>query len=250
MSNTTLFRFSRICRKYGSFVSHGNINRCYAKKRASKLCLGYKLGVNGNVHHTRMFFSLPGTDGSCTKEYSETKVIGFSMEQLYNVVANVDDYKYFVPWCVSSHTFEKSETHARADLEVGFPPVVSEKYTSVLTLTKPNLVKSECMDGILFNHLTCIWRLSNGPVDVQNSCTLNFYISFEFKSLLHSQLSTMFFDEVVRKMVTAFESRCEKLHGPSSLINTRYDPNKRRVRPTTKRVRKPIEPRKLNPHGS
>lgn len=62
------------------------------------------------------------------------------MDQLFDVVANVDDYKYFVPWCVASRTFEQSETHARADLEVGFPPI-SEKYTSVLTLARPNLVR-------------------------------------------------------------------------------------------------------------
>ena len=62
------------------------------------------------------------------------------MEQFYDVVANVDDYKHFVPWCVASTTFQKSDTYARANLEVGFPPL-SEKYTSLLTLTKPNLVK-------------------------------------------------------------------------------------------------------------
>jgi len=64
----------------------------------------------------------------------------YTMEQLYDVVANVDEYKFFVPWCRSSHVFERSESHARANLEVGFPPV-SEKYTSVLTLAQPNLVK-------------------------------------------------------------------------------------------------------------
>lgn len=62
------------------------------------------------------------------------------MEEFYDVVANVDDYKYFVPWCRESTVFEKSESHARANLVIGFPPVV-EKYTSVLTLAKPNLVK-------------------------------------------------------------------------------------------------------------
>lgn len=75
------------------------------------------------------------------------------MEQLYDVVANVDDYKYFVPWCRFSEVFEKSESHARANLEVGFPPV-SEKYTSVLTLAKPNLVKvilSLCSNSIVYS---------------------------------------------------------------------------------------------------
>lgn len=190
----------------------------------------------------RSFFGISDAlSGGTTKEFSETKIIGYSMEQLYDVVENVDDYKHFVPWCVASNTFLKSETHARANLEVGFPPV-SERYTSVITLARPNLIKSECMDGTLFNHLTCIWKISKGPRDVQNSCTLNFYISFEFKSLLHSHLSTMFFDEVVRKMVSAFENRCQTLYGPSSLISTRYDPDRRRrpVKTRTHGVRKKL----------
>lgn len=64
----------------------------------------------------------------------------YSMEELYDVVANVDDYKNFVPWCRESTVFEKSESHARANLVVGFPPIV-EKYTSVITLARPNLAK-------------------------------------------------------------------------------------------------------------
>lgn len=62
------------------------------------------------------------------------------MDQFYTLVADVDNYKEFVPWCVKSKVFERSSIHARADLEVGFPPV-SEKYTSVLTLAKPNYIK-------------------------------------------------------------------------------------------------------------
>lgn len=63
------------------------------------------------------------------------------MEDIYAVVADVDDYKNFVPWCRNSSTFARKPGHFKAKICVGFPPLLSEKYTSMVTVVPPNLVK-------------------------------------------------------------------------------------------------------------
>lgn len=140
----------------------------------------------------------------------------YTMDQMYEVVSDVENYYQFVPWCKKSLVLKKTDDHLQADLIVGFPPI-NESYTSSVSLVKPHMVKAECTDGRLFHHLLTLWRFSPGLKREQQSCVVDFQITFEFRSAFHSHLSNLFFDQVARQMESAFIKEVGRRYGPATM---------------------------------
>ncbi|XP_062451318.1 coenzyme Q-binding protein COQ10 homolog B, mitochondrial-like [Rhea pennata] len=161
----------------------------------------------------RPFLSLVGTGRT---SYAEQRVLGYSAKQMYDLVANVKDYQLFVPWCSRSKVLSCRSGVMRAELEVGFPPLV-ERYISEIYFSTRQ-IQAVCKDCRLFRHLDTLWRFGPGLPGQQDTCSLDFSISFEFRSVLHSHLASLFLDEVVKQMVSAFEGQAGKLFGPQAAV--------------------------------
>ena len=91
-----------------------------------------------------------------------------------------------------------------------------DSYTSFVTLTPPAQVLTTASGSSLFRSLDCRWKFSEGPLP-SSTTWVSFSVGFEFRSAVHRHLASVFFDDVVRKMVTAFEGRCAELYGAPSL---------------------------------
>lgn len=154
------------------------------------------------------------------RNYSEKKLIGYTREQLFEVVAAIENYRLFVPACRRSDVVIRSRDRIKAKLEIGIPPLL-ESYTSNVRLEKPRLITASCVEGHLFKHLETRWKFNLPPPPLlpEEVCLLDFHVSFEFKTLLYARLASPIFDEMVRLNVSAFLKRAEKLYGPPKKFN-------------------------------
>lgn len=158
---------------------------------------------------SRSFFNL--SFSSSKKKHYERRLLPFSQEQCYDVVADVSRYSEFVPWVQESVITKKvaGSNIIEADLVVGFNLMnFNERYTSIVTLNHPSCVTAVSRQTNLFENLETEWRFA--PSSDQKSCWVTFRIEFEFKSSAYNQASTLFMNEIVAKQVKAFENQCKK----------------------------------------
>uniref|UniRef100_A0A1B0GJF6 Putative coenzyme q-binding protein coq10 n=1 Tax=Lutzomyia longipalpis TaxID=7200 RepID=A0A1B0GJF6_LUTLO len=185
--------FPPLSEKYTSNVTMTKPNYIKAECVDGKL-FSYFLTI---WRFSRVSYPFPGANKR--KVYEKKKLVGYTDEQMFSVVSDVENYQNFLPWCKKSHVYGKRENFLKGDLIIGFPPL-SEKYTS----------NAECVDGKLFSYFLTIWRFSRGLKDISQSCVIDIHVAFEFKSAIYSQFSHIFFDQVVRQMEDAFirEAQC------------------------------------------
>lgn len=159
-----------------------------------------------------------GEEGNMlTKIHEERRVLGYSPEQLFAVVAAVDLYEDFLPWCQRSEILKRHPDGSfDAELEIGFKFLV-ESYVSHVELNKPKYIKTTATDTGLFDHLINIWEFNPGPTP--GSCNLHFLVDFKFHSPLYRQVANAFFKEVASRLVGSFHDRCRLIYGPGVPIH-------------------------------
>lgn len=138
--------------------------------------------------------------------HAEKRDLPYTPEQMFALVADVDKYPEFLPWCISSRITKREGDVFFADLIIGYK-MVREKFTSKVILGPPNSIRVEYLKGPL-KYLSNKWEF----IPRDGGCTIDFYVDFEFRNAFFQSLMGVFFNEVVRRMVSAFEQRAKDLY--------------------------------------
>jgi coenzyme Q-binding protein COQ10 len=140
--------------------------------------------------------------------HAERRVLPYSPEQLYNLVADVERYPEFLPWCLAARIRKREGRTIHADLMIGFR-MVRERFTSKVELDPPHRIDVAYAEGP-FKYLNNHWEFNPAP---DGGCEIDFFVEFEFRNRVLQKLIEVLFHEAVRRMVSAFEGRARALYG-------------------------------------
>jgi coenzyme Q-binding protein COQ10 len=139
--------------------------------------------------------------------HAEKRKLPYTPEQLFDLVADVEKYPEFLPWCISCEITRREKSAVYADLVIGYK-MVREKFGSRVTMKRPGHIHVEYLSGPM-KYLSNHWKFIP---EKDGGCTIDFFVDFEFKNFILQKLMGLFFNEAVRRMVVAFEGRARALY--------------------------------------
>ena len=146
-------------------------------------------------------------------EFRTERRVAYTPEEMFRLVADVERYPEFVPFCerltVRGRKTEGDRETLVADMAIGYR-LVRETFTSKVTIDRKALtIDAGYLDGpfrFMENHWTFL------PLDGGGSI-ISFAIAYEFRSRTLALLMGAVFDRVFRAFAGAFEKRAEQVYG-------------------------------------
>ena len=144
---------------------------------------------------------------------SVKRLIECKKDQLIDLVLDIEKYPEFVPFCLTSHVYEKNKDRNQiliiADLTIGKGPF-KDTYKSDVKFDKENSTINVTNIGGPLNHLENNWKFN----EIKGGTEISFDIDFEIENKFLNVLMSKSFEFGLNKIADAFQRRAEDLYKP------------------------------------
>ncbi|USX23528.1 type II toxin-antitoxin system RatA family toxin [Oxalobacteraceae bacterium OTU3REALA1] len=134
--------------------------------------------------------------------------LGYSAQQMFDLVANIDDYPKFLPWCSGVEIRERRDNVVVASIGINYHGV-KQSFTTSNENTAPTTIKMKLVDGP-FKSLDGVWTFKALRED---ACKIEFDMRYEFSGTLLDKLVGPVFGMIANSMVDSFCKRAETVYG-------------------------------------
>jgi coenzyme Q-binding protein COQ10 len=140
--------------------------------------------------------------------HREQRHLGYTPQQLFDLVADVERYPDFLPWLVAAHIRRRDGDTVWVDMEVG-TTFATKSFASKAVLERPHRIAIGSSDA-LFDRYEQVWTFE--PAE-NGGTMIEFRADFELHAPLLRTVMGRFLDEAAKTMVSAFKHRARQIYG-------------------------------------
>ncbi len=146
------------------------------------------------------------------KRVQKSVLLWHSAQAMYDLVAGVEDYPKFLPWCSAAEVLERGDGAMKARLHLHYAGLKHD-FSTRNRLEPGRLLTMELIDGP-FSMLEGRWDFTplGAPAGPQGS-RIEFDMRYAFKSTALEAVVSPVFDRIAATFVDAFVKRAEAVYG-------------------------------------
>ena len=140
-------------------------------------------------------------------QHSESRVLPYTPEQIFALVADVERYPEFLPWCGGTEVELRDGTLTRAAILIDYHGI-KQSFKTENRAQPPERIEIRLVSGP-FHRLDGLWKFT--PLSSQ-ACKIDFRLHYEFSNRLLEKLVGPVFRHIANTLLDAFLRRAEQLY--------------------------------------
>ena len=142
----------------------------------------------------------------------KSALVLYSAADMYALVADIEAYPQFLPWCRSTHILSRTEDEVRATIEMA-KGGMHKSFTTCNRMQQHKMIDIRLLEGP-FKRLEGYWRFEALRA---NASKVSLDMEFEFANPLVRMAIEPIFKQIANSLVDAFCKRAVDLYGARSL---------------------------------
>jgi ribosome-associated toxin RatA of RatAB toxin-antitoxin module len=143
------------------------------------------------------------------RRVARTALVPYSARQMFDLVADIESYPDFLPWCSGAKMHERSGEKVIATLEF-VRGRMRRSFKTQAIFDEGRSIDLSLLEGP-FRRLEGGWKFRDVG---EEGCRVELDIEFDFKSRLLDMAVGPFFEDICNSLVDGFSRRAASLYGP------------------------------------
>jgi ribosome-associated toxin RatA of RatAB toxin-antitoxin module len=138
---------------------------------------------------------------------SRSALVPHSAEQMFELVADVDRYQEFLPWCGESRVLSREQDELKGCIVIA-KAGIERSFTTVNRFQHGKMMEIRLIEGP-FRHLEGFWRFQALRPD---ACKVSLDLDFEFANRVITMAFGKVFTQIANTLVDAFVKRADEVY--------------------------------------